>query len=91
MAYGKVWGDKFVIHNLMSLNTFNSLLSFFISNIKDLYHDPFQPEIKLDFFDKYFLQFYQKNLALTLKRKILRELKNTMFSDIKLSDSIDEY
>jgi len=29
-------------------------------------------------------------LELNLKRKILREFKNTLFSDIKLSDPIDD-
>ena len=73
----------------MSLNTFNKQISIFLTHIKDQFHDPFQSEIKLDFFNRYYLECYRIQLEQSLKRKILREFKNALFSDIKLSDPIE--
>ena len=63
----------FAIHDFMSLQTYNQKVSFLLSATKDTRIDPFQPEVRLDHFNCFFLHQYFCMFDATLKRKILRE------------------
>ena len=87
---GKVWGEKenqFVIHDFMSLNTYNKSFSYFLSKLKSSKLDPFQEKlVLLDNFCKYYLFQMICNMEMCLKRKILRQFKNIEFSNVTLID-----
>ena len=85
----KVWGEtsnQWVIHDFMSLQTYNYQFSYFIGKCKDVYEDPFQPHIKLDFFNRYMFNYYMSKIMTQLKNKMFTETKGKVFSEIKLSD-----
>ncbi len=76
ISLGKAWakdGGIFVIHNFLSLHNYNYMYCKFISGLKCIYNDPFQPEIKLDFFSWYYFCNYMETLEKNLKRKLARE------------------
>ena len=65
----------FAIHDFMSLNTYNAKISLFMDSLCDTSTDPFQKHVKLDHFDQFYLHQYFYYFDMTLKRKLLREIK----------------
>ena len=62
-----------VIHEAMSLGMMVYQYSKFLFALKDTFHDPFRPEIKLDYFAIYHIRCNANWIDIKLPRQALKD------------------